>query len=358
MIFELPTPPETNATGECAREVASVAAASQARRSGEFAKAALLAGCVLQVHPDEADAWFELGAAKYALGEKEEAQKAWMRTLDLAPANDDARLALARLTWADGDKAAARRWLASVSPVRRQGAEALELQAQLDSADQTPPVWRIDASVAQSSLTKGLPDWSEARVSAYRRHGSTGLGLAIEHARRFDREDTYFEAVATYAAGSVVWSLALGGTPEADFRPEQSVRLGGDHYGAEWDMGAAFSHAEYVAGQVDKVDVRLARELGPLRLQATGVAVHDETGRNRYGYGVGAVWKATSALAFDAGWSNAPESSDGLTVNVRSAVLGATINLSEGLRLRAGLAHEMRDAYDRTEISAGLARTF
>src|SRR5262245_5362744 len=115
MFFDLPIEPQAGAAIECAaHETASVAAASQARRNGEFAEASRRAGCVIQLHPDDSDAWFELGAAKFALGERGEAKNAWLRALDLAPSNDDARLGLARLARADGDVGAARRWLASI----------------------------------------------------------------------------------------------------------------------------------------------------------------------------------------------------------------------------------------------------
>lgn len=359
MIFDLQDPALTRAAIECpADETISVAAAAQARRSARFAEAVQIAACVLQAHPEDADAWFELGAARFALGDRAKAKEAWLRTLDLAPRNDDARLGLARAAWADGDVAGARRWLADVSGARSNDPEVAALRARLDQANDQPRAFRLDASAARSSLSGGLPDWSEARVSIFHRAGGLGLGLAIEQARRFETDDTYVEAQATYQLGAIVWSLAAGTTPRANFRPERSIRIGGDYYAADYEIGAALTHADYVAGPVEKADLRLTRSFGPVRLQVSGVAVHDENGKSRYGYGLGALWEPTSAITFTAGWSDAPESSDGMTVDVRAASLAGSVAVMPDLKIRAGVTHEMREAYDRTEISVGLARTF
>lgn len=360
MPIDLQIALEPPAAQQCsAFQSVSVAAAAELRRSGRFAEAALLAQCVLQLYPQDADAWFELGAAKSALDARVEARNALLRALDLAPANDDARLGLAGLAWRDGDLAAASRWLSSVSPQRQQDGEALRLKAELAGADQSADAWRFDAGAARSALSGGLPDWTEARVSLSRRQGASGLGVAIEHARRFDREDTFVELQATREINSVIWSLALGGAPEADFRPELSIRAGAEHYGKGWYVAGEFAHAEYTAGPVEKLGFRGAKDVGAgLRLQASAVAVRDENGENRFGYGLGAVWQIAPQLAVDAGWSDAPESSDGMTVDVRSTTLGGTLEVSSGLHIRAGVTHEMRSAYDRTEVSIGLARTF
>ena len=360
MVFDLQIPPDQATVGQCSVfKSVSVAAAVDLRRSGRFAEAAQLAQCTLQLHPEDADAWFELGAAKSALDARGEASSAWLRALDLAPSNDDARLGLANLAWRDGDLPAANRWLSSVSPQRQQDSEALRLKSALDRAGQPAAFWRFDAGVARSTLSGGLPDWTEARLSLFRRQDATGIGLAIEQARRFDREDLYVELQASHQTGAVIWSLAVGGATNADFRPEQSVRAGAEHYGKGWYVAGEAAHAEYTAGPVEKLGIRGARDVGAgVRLQASAVAVRDENGEDRFGYGLGAVWQTAPRFALEANWSDAPESSDGMTVDVRSLVVGATLEPSPELRFRAGVTHEMRQAYDRTEVSIGLARTF
>lgn len=361
MIADLPPQLADSAPAQCANASdVSIASAAEARRAGRFGEAAQIAQCVLSRYPSDADAWFELGAARSALDQRAQARQAYLRALDLAPANDDARLGLARLAWWDGDAAAARTWLASVSDSRKQDPDVLDLQKTIASgARPSTAIWRADLGLAQSMLTQDLPDWKEARVSLFRRAGATGFGLALEHARRFEREDLFIEAQATHQIGPVTWSLALGGTPRADFRPETSVRLGAETSGAQWQFAGYLSRAEYAAGPVAKLDLRAIRNLGDtVQLFLQGGVVNDENGENHFGYGVGANWRLASAVTLDAGWSDSAESSDGATVDVQALAAGAAFEISDTLRVRVGVTHEMREAYDRTEASLGLARTF
>jgi YaiO family outer membrane protein len=337
----------------------SVSRAAEARRAGRFSQAAQIASCVLSRYPSDADAWFELGASKSALDQRAEARQAYLRALDLAPTNDDARLGLARLSWWDGDRTAANTWLASISDARKQDPEVLDLQRTINTAEKPAAAWRADLAIAQSQLTQDLPDWKELRASLYRREGATGFGLALEHARRFEREDLYIEAQATHQVGLTTWSLALGATPNADFRPETSIRLGAEAAHGQWQLAAYASRSEYAAGPVAKLDLRAVRNLGDtaqIFLQ-TGV-VNDENGDNHFGYGVGAAWRLSSGPTLDAGWSDSAESSDGATVEVQAISAGAAFDISKTLRVRLGLTHELRDAYDRTEASLALTRTF
>jgi YaiO family outer membrane protein len=219
--------------------------------------------------------------------------------------------------------------------------------------------WRVDSSVALSRLTQDLPDWTEARLSLVRREGPWSAGGLVEYARHFDVEDVYGEVQASYQAGPVVWLMAVGGAPQADFRPDLSVRIGAERYEEHWVAGGAFTHSEYPVGPVDKFDLRFAHDVGAgVRVRVSGVALHDEQEEARFGYGIGADWAAAPGVVLDVAWSDAPETSDGVTVDVRAASLGAAFEISPGLRLRAGLLQEMRDAYDRTEISVGFARTY
>lgn len=337
----------------------SVAQAVSARRAGRFAEAAGIAQCVLQLHPDDGDAWFELGAANAALDNRNEARRAFSRTLDLQPANDDARLGLANLAWRDGDSAGAQRWLASISAARQSDPDVRELQLALDQSGRPAASWRIDAGAAYSWLTQDLPGWTEARATVTRREGEHSIGASIEYARHFGVEDASVEILATREFGPLVWTLAVGGAPQADFRPELSARIGAEHYASDWYAGAAFTHADYAVGPVDKLDLRVARDVASaLRLRASAVILSDENDESRAGYGLGAEWRAAPGLVLDAGWSDAPESSDGVTVDVRAAALGASFEVSPDLRVRAGVTQEMRDAYDRTEFSVGLARAW
>lgn len=360
MIPDLP--PQTIDFVRCdaAGEI-SVARAAEARQGGRPSQAATIAQCVLERYPSDADAWFELGAAKSALNQRPSAREAYLRALDLAPANDDARLALARLAWWEGDHAGARNWLSSISTARSRDPEALELQRTLSTAEASLTRWRADLSVVQSKLTENLPDWTEARASLFRREGPSGLGLGlgIEYARRFEREDLYIEGQATQQFGGATWSIAFGGAPEADFRPETSVRFGAETVSGPWQLAATIAQSKYAAGLVSRLDLRAVHNFADTVqvFVQTGV-VQDENSEIYFGYGLGATSRLSAGPILDAGWSDGAESSEGFTVEVQTATVGATFEVSGSIRVRAGLTHEMRDAYDRTEAGLSLTRTF
>lgn len=338
---------------------ASVARAAEARRAGRPSEALAIAQCVLERYPTDADAWFEIGAAKSALDQRAGAREAYLRALDLAPANDDARLGLARLAWWEGDRAGARNWLSSISAARSRDQELIEFQRALNTAGASSGVWRADLAVAQSKLTQNLPEWTEARASLFRRKGRAGLGIGIEYARRFDREDLYLEGQVSYKFGGANWSIAYGGAPDASFRPETAIRLGAETASGPWQFAVTAARAEYALGPVSKLDLRTVYDLGDAAqvFLQTGV-VNDENDDNHFGYGLGANWRLRSGPALDVGWSDSAESSEGFTVDVQAVTAGITFELSDPVRVRFGVAHEMRDAYDRTEAGLSLTRTF
>jgi YaiO family outer membrane protein len=358
MVLDLP--PQTLDVVQCdAVGEISVARAAAARRAGRPAQAAAIAQCVLEGHPSNADAWFELGAAKSALNLRENARQAYLRALDLEPTNDDARLGLARLAWWDGDHASAKTWLSSISTARSSDPEVLEFQRALNVAQASAVRWRADFAIAQSKLSQGLPDWTEARASLFRADGSAGLGLSIEHTRRFKREDLYIEAQATQQFGDATWSIALGGAPDADFRPKTSVRIGAETTSGPWQFSVNAAQSEYAAGPVAKLYLRAQYNFGDAAqaFLQTGV-VNDENGESDFAYGLGASWRLPAGPVFDASLFDGAESSEGFTVEVQAVTVGATFEVSDSVRVRAGLTHEMRDAYDRTEAGLSLARIF
>lgn len=58
------------------------------------------------------------------------------------------------------------------------------------------------------------------------------------------------------------------------------------------------------------------------------------------------------------GFSDAPESSDGATVDVRSVSLGAEVDVTERITLRLNGLKEDRTAYDRDEVNLGFGVRF
>jgi YaiO family outer membrane protein len=333
--------------------------ARAARLRGDYACARDAAEHVSAAEPNNADAWLELGLSDSAAGDVAHARAAFLRVLEIAPNYDDAKLGLARLAYRSGEADEARTWLSRISPDRAGDAEVEALQASLRTSPAGGAIWRWDGAGSYSSLSGGLAPWREASVSVSRREEAQSIGASIEYSDRFDRTDVYGEARYARAMQHGTWELAIGGTPDADFRPEAAVRIG--FWSAEfdgWAFDGALTVAQYNAGEVDSLSTSAQRSFGDWRAHGRVIVVRDEIGDVRYGYGVGAAWRRGDWPAIDVAWTDAPESSEGVTVDVRSTAFGLTFELASDLRLRAGGVWEERESFDRAEASFVLTKSF
>lgn len=335
-------------------------AARAARFAGDHDGARCALTHIIAVAPNDADALVELGFLDLAAGDADAARQAFERALALAPDYDDAKFGMAQAAYRAGDRDAARSWLDRISAERRNDADVAALDRAVSRASAPRAIWRWDAFVGYSTLSDGLSPWREASMAVSRRSGRVSLGLALEHAQRFGLDDTFAELRATRRYNHGIWGLAVGGADSADFRPEAAVRI---EYVSPEDrrtgLSAALTFARYAVGQIDTLSLRARRQVTPsLQLDARGILVQDEADELRAGYGAGAVWRARRWLWLDLAFVDAPESSEGVTVDVRSATLGIGATLSADTRVRLGVMREDRDAFDRTEIALSVARTF
>jgi YaiO family outer membrane protein len=269
-------------------------------------------------------------------------------------------MGLARVAQRRGDVARARREAVEAARLAPADQESADLVRSLTT--DVPPVWRFDASVSRSRLSAGLPDWSEARLGLGRDWGDGWTGsAAIETTERFDDRDAYLEARLDRRLGSHGLYVALGGAPDADYRPEAALGLGGQWTATDRlavTLDAALSR--YPTGTVTTVQPGLVARIVPDRLEASArwIVARDETGEQRDGYAVQARWQATDRLAARIGYADAPETSEGFTVDVSTLSAGLDIGLTDALALRIGGAREDRGAYDRRELSLGLGVRF
>jgi YaiO family outer membrane protein len=335
-----------------------LANARAARLAGDYAQAQSHAEAVLAAEPRNADAWVELGLTHAAAGAPDEARSAFERALSIAPNYDDARIGLARLAFNEGDGAGARSWLASVSETRARDPEVVAVRQALEAGERAQ--WRIDIAAAYSTLSADLEPWREAAISATRRNGVHTLGIGIDVAERFGESDVYGEVRFAQATSYGHWAVALGGADEPLFKPEAALRfsIATDEEQA-WALDAALTFARYDVGQVNQLTVRPTRRFGiDIRVHAAGIFVLDETDDFRAGYAVGGAWRARDRVEISLTWADAPESSEGATIDVRSLAFGLALDVAPDTRIRLGVAREERAAFDRTEFSLALARTF
>lgn len=334
--------------------------ANAARLAGDYAGAQRAIDGVLATEPMNADAWVQLGFLRSATGEAAQARAAFRRALDIAPDYDDAKLGLAQLAYRAGDIEGAREWLRSMSPARLQDPEVRAFERSLMASAGNHVAWRWDAFAAYNELSNDLAPWREASLAVSRRDGDISFGAGVEHVERFGLSDVYGEVRVGGAAGQGTWGVALGGASHPSFRPEAAIRLElATAEDRDWALDGSLTIARYGVGEIDRFGLRVARRLGArARVNAQAIVVRDETGELRTGYSVGAAQRVGDKAELSLVWADAPESSEGATIDVRSLGLGIAVDVTPRLRLRVGALREERDAFDRAEVSFAVTRTF
>lgn len=313
---------------------------------------------VLAARPDDVDARLNLGLALLAMGRLDDAEAAFRAVLERSPGYADAWIGLARVEQRRGDLDAARDLADEARRLAPDSRDVLALQEAL----KPEPVWRADIHTARSRLSNGLADWTETRLSVSRRlDPTTSIALAVEATDRFGNEDVYLEARLDKFVEGRSGYIAVGGAPDADYRPEIGVAAGG-RIGLAAGVAATVdaSVARYRTGTVTNLHPGLALDLAAERVQlsARWINVWDEQGDYRSGYAAQARWQTSDKLALRLGYADAPETTNGVTVDVSAWNLGADIALTDRVTLRVGYLSEDRNAYDREELSVGLGWRF
>jgi YaiO family outer membrane protein len=226
--------------------------------------------------------------------------------------------------------------------------------------------WRLDLEAAYSDLTHGRDPWREGALRAsYRFDDEWTLGGAVEAASRFDKFDAYVEArIDGRCIGGTSYYVLVGGTPDADFRPRVAVGAGGAQRLFQDDgvFEAVYAtldvrYADYQAGDVDAVNPGLETYLfgGRAWVTVRHINIWDETGEHRTGYFVRADGLVTGTVALFGGHADAPDTSDGITVDTTSWFAGAAVDVEENTTVRFAIAQEIRDTgYDRTTFTLSL----
>lgn len=327
------------------------------RLAGRHAQAVDRLERVLVQRPTDVDARLNLGLSLLALDRIPEAEIAFRTVLEQTPGYADAEIGLARAAQRRGDRAAARDHAAKAASLSPDREDIARFSRSLHDVP-----WRVDVDVSRSRLSGGLPDWTEARIGASRAlAGGWTVGGAVERTQRFDRTDVYLEGrLDRRLAGGDVY-VALGGTPDADYRPEVMLMVGGSARVAPGLRATLDASAgRYVSGSVESLHPGLTADLFSERLELAvrWINVWDETDRHRDGYAARATWRITDRFRLSAGRSDAPEASEGVVVDVVATSLGAAFDLTDRLTLRLGAVDEDRGAYGRDEVSLGIGWRF
>lgn len=336
----------------------------QARLSGDHVRAAELLRQVVAAQPGNADAQLQLGLALLNAGDIEQAEAAFRRTLAVAPDYADARLGLARVEQRRGNRAAALAQLDMVQPVT---AEAISLRRQITGMER-PFRWRVDVDGGYAFVSQDQPDWKEGSLRISRQaSAATAVSAGLEVSRRFGLTDTYGEVRAQHRFAENAGSAYIlgGATPNADFRPEWQIGLGGE---VRLRGGPAATlltldvrQARYRIGDIQTLNPGIDQYLAGGRIWLSGrwINIFDENGRHQSGWlGRGDVL-ATDRLRLFAGAADAPDTSEGRVIDTFSLFGGFSWDASERMTLRASLAHDDRETgSDRLQLGLGAGWKF
>ena len=337
--------------------------AVEARLRGDPAAAVDRLTRLIEAQPGNADLHLQLGLAWLALDRLDEAEAAFHRTLELAPDYGDAQVGLARIAQRRGDRRSA---LSILGRLPSDHAEGQALRRQLEAPEViAPEAWRLDIESSYSFLEGDRPDWQELAISLRGPLSTaTALGVALQGARRFDRTDVYAEATLDHrVADGVRLYLLAGATPDADFRPEWQLGLGGS-----WQLGGGSGTvprldtrlARYASGDIVTVTPGLEQYLFGGRAWITAQWINlFEDGRHRSGWLARGDVLVDSRLRLFAGAADAPDISEGFVVETLSLFGGAAWDVSESHRVTLSAAHEDRQGgSDRLTFSIGLGLRF
>ncbi|MFD1380387.1 YaiO family outer membrane beta-barrel protein [Fodinicurvata halophila] len=350
---------------------------TEARLAGDFDEAAEYLEQALELSPGNADVLLQLGLIHGYREDYAEGERLLLRAVEEAPGYTDAWLALARVRYWDGRRTAAREALDEALALAPENEEVLQLRDQLETAGPDSRAhepdhrWRLDSSISYSRLARtDLDPWRETTHQlGYRLDSDTTLTGRMELSERFEEVDSYFQAGVQHSfgqAGDVY--LNAGVTPEADFRQDWDVGLGGSlnlHDGVS-DFGPLFltfdgRHARYSDDAFQTASPGLQLYLFEGRAWVSGRWINNfkSLSDHEQGWLARGDVQVSDRLRVFAGMADAPETSEGVTYDVQSYFGGVVYDLNERLSLNLNYLHEdRRDSYLRRALTAGVTLRF
>jgi YaiO family outer membrane protein len=234
-----------------------------------------------------------------------------------------------------------------------------------------PPRWRLDLDGNVSRLTQGLEPWREGRIGlGYLVDDRTSLSGAVEIFQRFGKTDVSADGRLDYRLDDNRTAyLRVGGTPEAQFRPDVLIETGlthklRSHVGA---FGAAVAlmdlgYGRYPFGRdIGTGRIGLQQELIRTRLWITGQMIGTATGDGDQigGFALRADARISNVVRVFLGYANAPDTSDGRVFKTRAVSAGVSVDVTDNITARVSASREDRKSgYDRTSLAVGITTRF
>lgn len=347
------------------------ATAAQARGDRTAAIAALEAAVALK--PDDVDLLRRLGTAQAQAGQTDAALATLARARQLAPSDGDVKLAIAQTHYYRGEAETALRLAEEVLAVAPANADARELIERARRAVRgEAPRMRLDLYGSYSDFDDDARKrWLESGIGiGYRVDPELTVTGRVDVADRFGKTDVALEAGVDGRVGAATsFNLAAGATPNADFLPQWLVRAGARtrlrEGGADRVGDTIFTldarYAEYRSGSVETVSPGVEQYFAGGRFWATGrlIFTWDENGDRQTGWLVRGDGQLSDRLRLFAGYADAPETSENITLTTQTLFAGAVIDVDDRWSLRADYARDDREAsYVRNVFTLGVGVRF
>lgn len=313
-------------------------------RDGKFTEAEEALQYMILHYPENADAWLLQGNLYYYRGDISRAGNAYQYVLMLAPEYHDAQDALTRL----------------------------KQQAQAEAHPEAPPPLRyqLDTGVEHSRLSRTtLKNWhSEFVQFGYQANAATRWHGLVEQSHQFASNDTYLETGVDHRFSRTLNGyIGVGATPKADYRPRTRLLAGGAAQLTAGIVGTGplwatldTRYDTYAATNVKSLTPGLQWFFWKENaFSAKTVQLWSRGEKRMGGYALRLDVHPDKRLGVFIGYSDAPDTENGVTSNTRSWALGSTIDLTDRLTLRLTLTEDARErSYRREVVSSGLSYRF
>lgn len=333
----------------------------EARFAGRFDEALGMFEALLATNPEDVDSRLNAALCLIALERLDEAESELEHVIDQAPDYVDAYTALARVRRMKGDAQGSHEFIDAAETLSSDHADYAAMREQASRQDRNRITTNLTAS--RSSLTKDLPDWTSLSPAvAVRVSDTLTLSASALYAERFDRSNTNVHIGAAKRTGFGHVRMEIGGGTNTTFLPNTTVLVGAGvatHYPG-LELLSDIRTSEYQSGRVTSflpgAQYTFAGEAAEIEVRY--INVRDENDQHRSGYRMRSTFRPTGPWAVHLYYADAPESSDGATVEVQSYAAGLEMRFGRTTALRLTAGKELRTAYDRTDISLSLARSF
>ncbi|MGU7774694.1 YaiO family outer membrane beta-barrel protein [Burkholderia sp. MR1-5-21] len=342
---------------------ARLALARIAERRGDFDTALAQVDVVLRDAPHDAEARELHASLLLAKGDARNSESEYRVLAHEQTGNASVLIGLGdslRAQWRDDEARAVYREAAKLAPdsVAPQRAGLPDHQR-----------FRLDVGGEYSSLSNGSPAWQEGSVRlAYSIDDRNVVSVSSDVSRRFDTTDVYSELRLDHRySDRLSVYLYGGGTPDASILPKVAAGTG-----VQWRLDREAGkrptfatldarYARYETARIWSGSVGAIQYLGDDQLWVTAKWINTLDERNRYltGYALRADWQAWRRLRLLAGFADAPESDQGVTVRTRAFYAGAVYDVSDSLAINVSAARELRPhLYDRDVVGLGMTVKF